>query len=39
MHIFNTNNNFTHVQNADFVNHKKTLKIYSICGNMDYLYV
>jgi hypothetical protein len=39
MHILNTNNNFTNVQKADFLTTKKTQKIYSICGNMDYFYV
>ena len=37
MHILNTNNNFTDVQSIDFLQPKKGMKIYSICGNMDFL--
>ena len=39
MHILNTNNNFRDTQCIDFLLSKIGLKIYSICGNMDYLYV
>ena len=39
MHILNTNNNFIDVQYIDFLQTKKRMKICSICGNMDFLYV
>ena len=39
MHILKTNDNFMNIKCIDFVWGKKWMKIYSICVNMDYLYV
>ena len=39
MHIFNSHSNYDNIQMPDFLLPDYKLKIYSICGNMDYLYV
>jgi hypothetical protein len=39
MHNFIKNSIFIYVQSIDYLLTKKRLKICSICGNMDYLYV
>ena len=39
MHNYITNVIFVYVQSVDFIYTKNLTKIYSICGNMDYLYV
>ena len=39
MHILITNTKLFYVQLVDLVSPRENVKIYSICVNMDYLYV